>query len=286
MRVLVTGGDGFIGRRLLAGLDNEALNIDSQHNLDVREDKALGWVRDFDPEIVFHLAAKHHVPWCRAHPEETRSVNVDGTDALLSALGPSIRSVVLASSAAVYGWADQPFFEDSIPEPADVYGKSKLEAEQLLQGFAARNPKVRCIAARLFNVVGPGDRTAHIVPEMAERIAAGERSIPCGNTWPLRDYVHVDDVVDALRVFAGRAPHGYSEFNVCTGYGTTITQLAETFSSLVGEVVELAPDLEHGRAIDGHLMGNPMKTSIDLGWAGRRSLREALDEALKEKQHV
>ena len=178
MRVLVTGGDGFVGRRLMAGLDDDALNIDIVHGLDVREEKALAWVRDYDPEIVFHLAAKHHVPWCREHPEETLSVNVDGTDALLASLGPSIRSVVLASSAAVYGWGEQPFFEDSLPAPADVYGKSKVAAEQLLQGFSSRFPKARCVAARLFNVVGPGDRTPHIVPDMAARSRSGRSPDP------------------------------------------------------------------------------------------------------------
>lgn len=284
MRVLVTGGCGFIGRRLLAGLDQDVMNIDVHHKLDVREEDTLSWVRDYDPEIVFHLAAVHHVPWCREHPEETMSVNVDGTDALLSALGPSTKAVVLASSAAVYGWGEQPFFEDTLPAPADVYGMSKVGAEQLLQGFSSRYPKARCVAARLFNVVGPGDRTPHIVPEMATSIARGVRQIPCGNTWPLRDYIHVDDVVDALRVFAVRAPHGYNEFNVCSGRGVSIQDLADCFSGIIRERVTLEPDLHRSRGNDGHLMGNPMKTGLDLGWSGRRTLRDALEAALEEKQ--
>lgn len=284
MRVLVTGGCGFIGRKLIAGLDQDALNIDLHTNFDIREDKALEWIRDYDPEIVFHLAAVHHVPWCREHPEETLSVNVDGTDALLASLGQSVKSVVLASSAAVYGWGEQPFFEDSLPAPADVYGKSKVGAEQLLQGFSSLHPKARCVAARLFNVVGPGDQTPHVVPEMAAALARGEREIVCGNTWPLRDYVHVDDVADALRTFAVRAPHGYSEFNVCSGRGTSIQDLADCFSSIVRERVTLAPDIARSRGNDGHLMGNPMKTGLDLGWSGRRTLRDALEAVLEEKR--
>ena len=91
-------------------------------------------------------------------------------------------------------------------------------------------------------------------------------------------------MADALRVFAVRAPHGYNEFNVCTGKGTSIRDLADCFGRILRETVVLDSDMQLARGNDGHLMGNPMKTALDVGWSGRRSLQEALMAVLEEQR--
>lgn len=280
MRVLVTGGDGFIGRRLIAQLNAEVLNIDEVHDLDVCDPATMSFVREFDPHVIYHLAAKHFIPWCREHPEETWRTNVGGTRTILEAAGPALSSVVLASSAAVYGYSDQPLAEYDPVRPVDVYGESKVEAENLLRAFAASRP-VSVTAARLFNVVGPGDRTAHLLPHIAGEIAAG-RTVGVGNTWPERDYIHVADVVDALQTLAHNAGNGFSAYNVCTGWGATITEVLGKFSDELERAIPTEVLEYRMRANDGNLVGDPMRIWQDFAWEPRRSLADAVHDLMEE----
>lgn len=206
----------------------------------------------FDPEIVFHLAAVHHVPWCREHPRETLENNVLGMTDLLQELGASLRTFVFASSAAVYGFGDTGFCEADSVAPADVYGLSKWMGEELLRRFAARHRHVACVAARLFNVVGPGDKTDHLIPRIARETKKG-RLVRLGNFDSRRDYVHVDDVANALTEMAAFEMPGFHVRNVGTGIGTSVADVLETFRGL-GHHVAVVSDEAQRRREDGDLV--------------------------------
>jgi len=260
VRVLVTGSEGFIGSRF-QGLEMQ--RVDSELGWDVLDDLTTGYIRDFDPQVVFHLAAKHYIPWCNAHPAETFRINVIGTARVLGACGPSLHTVALASSAAVYGFDDEPIFESHPLLGKGAYAVSKIAAERSLAAFSETRPHVRCVAARLFNVVGTGDSHDHILP----RLFRGETMV--GNTWPRRDYVHVDDVHDALWFLSNNAPLGFSAYNVGTGRGTSVAELA----SLAGiDITE-----GEGRADDGHLVSDPSALKT-LGWEPARTLEDAIGD--------
>lgn len=269
MRVLVTGYRGFIGTPLMARLrelGHETLGIDREDGLDILVCSPM--VRSFDPQMVFHLAAEHFIPWCNAHPRETWQVNVMGTLQLIDGLtgSDSLRSLVMASSAAVYGFAPYPMTEDQPLRPKDVYGLSKMEAEGALR-LLSRQSLASVTALRLSNVIGPGDQTPHLAPALAK---GGK--VTLGNLWPLRDYIAVQDVVDAMIMVSGALGPGFRAFNVSTGIGTSPEQLVEMFRTIRKLRVMKGP----GRNNDGHLVLDPKKLRREVGWKATTQLQEVI----------
>ena len=180
MRALVTGGAGFVGTRLhtvLLDAGHEVLIVDDlrlghakplpMDTLDVVVDslgtKAAGQaIRDFAPTVVFHLAAIQYIPYTEANPDETRRVNVEGSAWLLKICDElPLQAFVACSSAAVYGFDDEPITEDAPIAPRNVYGESKVRMERMMRRFAATHSSVcgvgRPVVQRL--------RTGQLEPE-------------------------------------------------------------------------------------------------------------------------
>jgi GDP-4-dehydro-6-deoxy-D-mannose reductase len=218
MHVLVTGISGFIGPRLARHLLERGDRVSGTYLIDhpgfpgaedvrlfeadLQDAAALERaVREAAPDTVVHLAGLSHVgeSWKRM-PDYFR-VNVLGTDNLLAAAAG--RPVVIASSAEVYGLvpdAEQPIAEDRIVDPRTPYALTKAAAERLALLSGA-------VVARAFNLVGPGQSSRFALPTFAEQLAAikrGEREpvLRVGNLSARRDFVHVDDGVEAFRLLA------------------------------------------------------------------------------------
>lgn len=316
MRSLVTGGCGFLGsalvRRLLAE-SCEVVVVDdfsrgSVENLGPDRDlvcvveqdvtKSLDRVfSSFQPQAVFHLAALHFIPDCDADPARCLSVNVDGTRSVLRAAAGlrAPASLVLASSAAVYAPADGPHQEqDESLGPVDVYGYSKLWAEELAAGFAARTGAGVGIA-RLFNIFGPGETNAHFIPSLICQLKAGNE-VRLGNLSTRRDYVFVDDVADALLRLAryGSEGHGAAGDSV-NGQLTTVNigsgstyagyELVEALTAAMTDAAAPAAaapvvDPSRLRPVDRPtLLADPTLAQKLLAWAPRTSLVEGLRAA-------
>ena len=250
------------------------LRVDLKTGRDVLSQATQEEVRDFDPQVVFHLAAHHYIPWTEEHPRETQILNVEGTAMMLEAMGPSLEAFVLASSAAVYGYDASPFQERHPLNGTSVYANSKKDAEVELRNFAGHRVGVRCAAARLFNVVGVGDEWPHVLPEIVRHL---QDEIVVGNTWPMRDYVHVRDAADALEFLAEKAPYRFSAWNVSTGVGTTVTSLIRRVQD---KAISAAPvRVQPGRFHDGHLIGDPGLLRL-IGWCPTRTVDDAIGDLL------
>jgi UDP-glucose 4-epimerase len=303
MRCLVTGGCGFVGsalvRRLLAE-SCEVVVVDdlsrgSAANLGpaqgrvtvVQQDVRGGLGPVFAsvrPQVVFHLAALHFIPDCDADPARCLQVNVDGTRAVIeatAALGHQA-SLVLASSAAVYAPVDGPLREQADPlGPLDVYGQSKRWAEELAADFAARTGMAAGIA-RLFNVFGPGETNAHLIPSLICQLKAGE-SVRLGNLSSRRDYVFVDDVADALLRLAWHARAGHSAtVNVGSGRAYAGHEVVAAIAGLTPALAGLAPAIDPGRLrpVDRPtLLADTTLAQKLLDWAPRTSLIDGLRAA-------
>ncbi len=294
VRVLVTGGAGFVGSALwprLVAAGHEVLVVDdlstgvwgSGHRDVLFQAGAVGdpalavTVNDFAPHRVFHLAARHYIPWCDAHPGQTREVNVSGLRWLLRSLEAApLTALVFASSAAVYGFSDTALPETAALRPTGSYGESKREGERILTAYARQHPAVRVAAARLFNVFGPGDRTPHVIPRLFDAVRAGE-PVTVGNLWPLRDYVFVEDVVDALLAL-GQGSAGWSVHNVAKGQGDSVLDVLQALQDIHGVDTAVRVDPARVREDDGHLVGDISRIRASTGWFPRHSLRSGLEQ--------
>jgi UDP-glucose 4-epimerase len=297
-RVLVTGGAGFIGSHLVESLLDsgaEVLVVDDfrlgrrEHLArspevsgltvlqgDIRSAEDLRPVSDFAPDVVFHMAALHFIPYCNAHPQEALDVNILGLDAVLRAVrnSASLKTFVFPSSGAIYGFADDPWPETAPARPDEIYGCSKWMGEQLMARFHAGAPGLRTVVARLFNTYGPRETNPHVLPDVMKALSAG-KPIELGNLWPKRDLIFVTDTAAAL-VAAAEGEPGFEVFNVGTGIGTTIADVMETIGEITGNPVDVRQVPERMRDGDGHLVSDPQKLMNATGWKPQYDLEAGL----------
>lgn len=302
MKILVTGGAGFIGSCLveeLLGGGNEALVFDNFSvgrsdwlpadnprlaivEGDIVDHAHLLRVMDnWRPQVVIHLAGIHFIPYCNAHRMETLRVNVEGTQSVLEACGEAqVERIVIASSAAVYGISDQVNCESDPPAPVDVYGLSKWCDEALLCQFH-QDSGVSCIAARLFNVYGPHETNPHVIPQILEQMLTADE-IHLGNLDAYRDFVYVRDVAQALIALAKAKNIDYGIFNVGTGTEHSIQDVLATCEDIMGRELRVRSIASLRRRTDRwHLRADCSHMSTVIGWRARYDLHTGLAETIR-----
>lgn len=296
MRILVTGGAGFLGAHLANALHGQGYAVRILDNLSSGDPASLhpginfnrGDVRDIPKlwsllqgvDVVYHLAALVSVPASVLYPREYNDVNVGGTVALLEACRDvGVKRVVLASSATVYG--DQkvkPVTEDLIPNPSVPYAVSKLAAERYLftigrlEGFEA-------VALRIFNAYGPGQPLppthAPVIPQFMQQIIGRGSVVVFGDGTHTRDFVYVDDAVDAL-VSAATAPNVSQQIiNVGSGEETSLGQLIEQIGATVRAKADVIYNAESSGGI-AHLVADLAKAKQLLKYKPRTRLADGL----------
>jgi len=299
MKILITGGSGFIGSHIVEHYQDNAeeirvldnLRTGHRHNLDgLRHTFIEGSVTDRELvkkalegiDRVFHLAAMVSVPESMAKPGECVDINVHGLlNVLEEAAAAGVSKLVFASSAAVYG--DNPTvpkLETMLPEPKSPYAITKLDGEYYL-GMFQREGRLETAALRFFNVFGPRQDPkgayAAAVPIFIEKAVRGEDITVFGDGGQTRDFIFVKDIAGAL-VFAAETPGATGVFNAGYGGQITIDDLANNLiaaagsSSRVLHAPERAGDVRHSRASAEKLRA--------AGWTPRYSLEEGLAATL------
>jgi UDP-glucose 4-epimerase len=293
MRVLITGGAGFIGSHLVEHFQDKAeivvldnLRSGYRRNLDglahtfiegsVNDPSAVARAVE-GVDLVFHLAAMISVPESMSRPRECVDINVTGLLRVLEAAASAgVEKLVLASSAAVYG--DNPAVpksEDMLPEPKSPYAITKLDGEYYLEMFR-REGRLDTSSLRFFNVFGPRQDPlsayAAAIPIFMQKAFASEDLTIFGDGEQTRDFIHVKDVVAALAHVAHR-PDLHGTYNV--GYGTSMTvnslaaqilQLSASSSKLV-HLPERSGDVKHSRASIDKLLATGFRhvSSLEQG---------------------
>ena len=307
-QVFVTGGAGFIGRHLVRALlarGATCVIIDR----DRRGSKSLGDLVTADRVVVqpgdlrfvdlssalrgctavVHLAAHADVRSGEDHPRDVFEDNVLATARLLDAMGTAgVTRLGFASTSTVYGEATVlPTPEDYAPlRPISIYGSSKLAAEGLIHGYAAKHG-LSAVVWRLANVVGPGG-TRGVVPDFIRRLRANPKELEILGRKPgtRKSYVHVDDVVDAMVRTWPKARRGVEAFNIGSEDAITVKEVAD----LVCRALEL-PKVRYrwtGGANGGGWRGDVrgMTLAVDRlkarGWRPRHRSAEAVLRAAKE----
>jgi UDP-glucose 4-epimerase len=299
VRVIVTGGAGFIGSNLVFALlagGHEVYVIDdlstgAVENLDPRAgfrrldilDDALGAVvAEFAPDAVVHLAAQASVAVSVLDPARDRAVNAEGTEAVaVAARDAGARRMLMASTAAVYGDPEMlPLPETAAKGPLSPYGESKLEAEGLL-ARTLHGSGTDFAALRFSNVYGPRQDAAGeggVVAVFCDRMSRGEEPVLHGDGTQTRDFIYVGDVVAAIlaaldhggELGASGEPDAFA-YNVSTGERTSIAQLLMSMRVASGYFGPQA----HAESRAGDILHSaldPSKAAREFGWSAHVEL--------------
>jgi len=303
MKVLVTGGAGFIGSHLVDKLmldGHEVVVLDDlssgslkniEHHLDepgfrfvegdIRHPRTVEKTLE-GVDAVIHEAAIASVPLSMKNPALTNEVNIFGTLNLLEAsLRVKVKRFVYASSCAVYGAASElPISEDVPLKPLSPYASSKLAAEERCKVFH-ENYGLETIRLRYFNVYGPrqaASEYAGVMLKFLERIRRDQPPVIFGDGEQTRDFVYIGDVVEATLLALDREGAAGEVFNIGTGEATTIKKLCEIFLKLTGKThlkpiyMDVKPgDIRHSQADITKamkLLGYRPKVSLERGVRG------------------
>ncbi|HEY2409417.1 MAG TPA: GDP-mannose 4,6-dehydratase [Polyangiaceae bacterium] len=309
MRILVTGADGFVGRHLCRHLSRHKdevlaltgvlhasasdLHADWHQAVDLTQSTAvMQAVAEARPEAVIHLAGFSSVGKSYQDPSQTYAVNTLGTVNLLAALqthAPSAR-VIAVSSGEVYGAvrAGELANESHATAPINPYSGSKLAAEIACQ--QACHAGLSLMIARPFNHLGRGQSGHFVVPALATQLVAsvgkpGRAVIHVGDLSPVRDFSHVDDVVEAYRLLLERGESGQI-YNIASGVGRSIAELLDELLRLANVDAQIELDRARLRPNEiPYLVGDPGKLRA-LGWQPTRSASDALAEVLAEARET
>jgi UDP-glucose 4-epimerase len=301
VRFLVTGGAGFIGSTLVDRLLAEGHAVDVVDNLstgsfanlaDARGAAARRFtfqqldVRSLDlgaviarrrPDVVYHLAAQVDLSAALVDPVLDADINIGGSLRVLEAArAGGVTKVVFASGAAIYGdvaASDLPVRESHAQRPKSPHGVTSKAVTDYLVAYRERYA-MEFSALALANVYGPRqdpNAGGGVVAALAGSLLAGESCTITGDGTQTRDFVYVDDVVDALARAAGRG--GGLLINVGTGVETSINRLFATMAAAVDTAapavhVPARPAEVHRCALD------PARAAIQLGWKPWTSLEE------------
>lgn len=298
MRILVTGGAGFIGSALantLTAAGHEVRVIDdlSAGNPDRLDSRVLftrGDVADIpklwtllqDVSCVYHLAARVSVPESIQYPRDYNHVNVGGTVSVMEAIRDAgVERVVLASSGAVYGaQADQPLHEAMTPNPDSPYAVSKLSAETYVRTIG-RLWGIETVALRIFNVYGPGQQLpashAPVIPRFIKAAQTGASLVVFGDGSQTRDFIYIDDVVRALVAAADAPDVDQKVINVGSGTQTSITDLVEAIGQMVGRDLEPIFNSRQGGGITC-MQADISRAGQILGFSPQVTLADGLHE--------
>ncbi len=317
MKVLVTGADGFVGRCLVRRLLADGREVygavrpgqtpapvSASAELTAAERDAVRWLPleltdadsvrtcvDLPYDAVVHLAAVSSGSDATRDPGFAWNVNAAGTARIVHVLGYAKRTgradplVLVISSSEVYGVLAEPRArrETDPVAPSSPYAASKA-GEELAALEAWRRTGLRVVLARAFAHTGPGQDTRFVVPAFAERLRFAKRVgapvVKVGNLEPVREFLHVRDVVDAYARLLVKGQPGET-YNVASGEGISLEDLYYRLADLIGvrPIPEADPELVRAGDIL-HLVGDAAKLRAATGWTPRYTLDATLRDVL------
>ena len=301
MQVLVTGAAGFLGAALanalveagheVTGLDDLSTSSPVELSPQVLftrgdvNDRPKLWTLLQGVDCVYHLAARVLVPESVLYPSEYNTVNTGGTVNLMAAVRDAqVKRVVFISSGAIYGNQEtQPVNEDAIPHPKSPYAVSKLAAEHYVKSIGA-DANIETVCLRVFNAYGPGQQIppSHtpVIPSFLKQAQQKGTLIVHGAGTQTRDYVYLDDVVQAM-MSAGRVDDINGEIiNVGSGVETSVLDIVKEVSAVTGHEPEVIYNPRRGSGPQ-RMCADISKAKRLLGYEPQFDLRAGLERTVE-----
>lgn len=269
--IVITGGFGFIGNEVVRQLKkvygskniyivdnmsriaNDISDLDQikYNKTDIRDFNAINKIiMTLRPNVIIHLAALHYIPECNSKPVETLQTNVDSTlNLILSALENDVEHLIFASSGAVYADCSDKINEDYECKPVDIYGLSKLFAEQLIKQYLYYSD-VKVSVCRFFNNYGPRETNHHILPEVISQLKSSSDFLSLGNINSIRDYVFVEDTAKAIITILENQVDKYKIMNIGSGVGFSVEELIKKISHILKRDIDVRLDKNRIRKVD------------------------------------
>jgi len=164
--------------------------------------------------------------------------------------------------------------------PIDICGLTKVIGEDLTTLFHLETG-VRTIIARFFNVYGPNDTNPHVIPEITRQLKSGSREVELGNLLPKRDFIYIQDVIDAVLRLLERFDGEFDIFNIGSGREHSVSDIVEFCSQILGEEIRVRQAKERIRRVERlHLLANIKIIQKAIGWSPKIDLREGLKKLL------
>lgn len=291
MKIMITGGNGFIGHTLVRHLLNKGHEIKVIDTKPIEyQNKNLEFIKKGvdedlrfnmqDCDAVFHLAALLGVNTSDKFPLNTLKVNIDGTiNVFKCALDANVKKVVYSSSSEVYGEAREiPLKEDSPKAPVSVYGVSKLAAEMYAQAYIKEHG-MDINPVRLFNVYGPGQGFDWVVPIFIQKVLKNEVPVVFGDGSQIRCFTFIEDVVSGMEIVMEKGKFGEA-YNIANDQQISMEELAELIIKISGK--DLKPKIA-GFTKDTRLKEREIMKRVPsiekiqtLGWRPKFNTEEGL----------
>ena len=294
-RILVTGAEGFIGKYLLDELGNRgveylATDVISEEIVQkenyrkvslLHKEEIRKVVRDYQPDVVVHLAAIALVT--HENIPEIYEVNVCGTENLLSVLAEEQKNktrVVLMSTAGVYGNQDAEFYDESLPyKPSNHYSFSKMITEYLSKEY---EESLDIKIVRPFNIIGTGQKETFLIPKLVKYFAERVDRIPLGNISSIRDYISVEYCAFVIAELSLRDQVNFKELNICSGIGHSGEDAVRFLETYTGHVPEIDITQTYVRKNEvWRLVGDPTRLHSFVGKDRGNTFEEILVNMLE-----
>lgn len=300
MKILITGGVGFIGSHLV-----RALVRAGKYDVVIVDDLSSGsvdFIQDLisnltfykinicnidelrscfeieKPDVVIHLAALHFIPECDAHPERAINTNINGTNNLVLLSDEyAVKHFIFASSASVYSTSEDPKCEDDVVGPTSLYGCTKVCGEHLVQNLTFSKWTIM----RFFNIIGKNETHDHLIPVILRQLKQGN-CIVIGNPDTKRDYLFVDDLILGIKSVI----EDQNAFQQVINFGTGRAMSARDIIYLLGDILKkdlhIKIDSSIVRNVDAPMLVSLIsKAQTIISWNPKHDLRKALSKMME-----
>ncbi len=305
-KVLVTGSEGFIGSHLVEGLLRKKYNVtalvlynsfsDIGWLKNIKKNKKLkivfGDLTSFDLiknisrncEKIFHLGAQISIPYSYKSPDAFLNNNVKGTINILQAAKINkVKKVIVTSTSEVYGSAIYTPMDENHPMNAQSpYSASKISADKFSESFAL-SFDLPVIIARPFNNYGPRQSTRAIIPTIIRQLLSNSK-INLGNINTSRDFVFVEDTVDAIIRLSNSKYKNAEVFNICSGRSIKVSEIVKLISKMLKKKSEIVIESKRRRPKKSEvnlLLGSNKKIKNKIKWKPKTNFKAGLEKTIK-----